>query len=123
MLAFALIHVELHDFAVRPVEGLVLVEDGLDEVVACGNIFEASDGVAEGGVVDSDGLVWLPSVDVHAEDDLSTRRVVDLVARLVAGISGEDKQETAIEWTLQALTFCIGNGEGLGAGGDGKEQK
>ena len=96
MLAFALIHMELDCLSVSAMEGLVFIEDGLNEVIASGDGAEAADGITECSAVDGNGLARLPSVNVHPEDDLSAGCVVDLIARLVAGIGGENEQEAAI---------------------------
>ena len=79
MLAFALVHVQLHGLAVAAVEGLVFVEHDLDEVVAGGKVFEAADGISPGGIVELRGPAGLPSIDGEAKEDwmlsFSTRSI------------------------------------------------
>jgi hypothetical protein len=79
------------------VEGFVDVEDGLDGVVAGRDFAELADGVAAGFVGDGDSDARGPGVDGYAEDDLRLWGVVDLHARLVAGVVREQQQEAAVE--------------------------
>jgi hypothetical protein len=48
--------------------------------------------------------------------------VVDLIARLVAGVGGEDQQQAAIQ-ALRAITFWIRDGKGLTVSSEGKEEE
>jgi len=117
VLSFAHVGMQLDGFAVAAMEGFVLVEHDLDGVFAGGNVFEAADGIAVcGGVNDSWGG-GLPAVDIEAEDHLGARRVVDLIAGLVAGVGGEQEKEPSVEG-LRAEFFGEGDGEGLR--GDGR---
>jgi len=121
VLALALVHVQLDRLSVAAVKGLVLVEHGLDDVLAGGNVLEAADGVAPGACVHHRGLAGLPAIDREAEDDLRAHCVVDLVARLIARVRGEDQQEAAIK-ALRAHIFWKRDGERLRGCCNGKEQ-
>ena len=112
VLALALVHVQLDGFSVAAVESLVLVEHGLDGVVARRHILEAADGIAPGASNPPLRAVRLPSVDGQAKDHLRAGAVVDLVARLVAGVGGENQQQAAVE-RLRADFLWKGDGEGL----------
>ncbi len=120
VLALALVHVQLHRFSVGAVEGFVAVEHGLDRVLASGNLPEAADGVAPGARVHHGRLTRPPAVHRQAEDDLRAHRVVDLVARLVRGVSREQQQQPSVQ-RLGADLPGKADGERLGAGGDGKQ--
>ena len=76
--------------AIGAMEGFVFVQDYLDEIIAGGDVVEVADGVAEGGVVEGDGLVGLYGVNIEAEDHLGAHGVADLQARFGGGIGGED---------------------------------
>ena len=68
VLAFAFVHGELDGVAVGAIEGGVFAEDGLDPIIAGGNIAEIGGGVAEGVVVDEGGLIGGEGVNVDAEN-------------------------------------------------------
>lgn len=120
VLAFASVWCEFDDFARAEVIGLVDVEDGLDEVVAGGDLREVAGGEADSGLVNRDRLVGGDCISVNAEGLLggAEREVLELVlivggddvrgeleAGFCGGVSGEEDDEMAVE--------------GFGGGGDG----
>ena len=124
VLAFATIGSELDGFAVAAMESLVNVEDSLHSVVAGRNVLERPDGITGSGVPDGDSLTRLQPVHSNAKDQLRPPRIVNLHARLGAGIVGEQEKNAAIKRT-QGPRGGKADGNGLGAhdGRDGgKEQ-
>ena len=97
VLAFAAVRRQLHGSAIRAVESLVNVEHGLHVIIARGHLVEGADGVTGGLVGDGDGLIGGQSIDGGAEDDLRTRTVINLHARLFGGIGREQQQYPAIK--------------------------
>ncbi len=98
MLAFAAVRRQLHRGAVRAVEGLVDVEQGLHVVIACGHLVERADGITGGLAGDGDRLIGGQSIDRSAEDNLRTRAVINLHPRLFGWIGREQQQYPAIQW-------------------------
>ena len=88
MLAFAIVHGQLHGVAVAAMEGFVDVEERLHVVVAWGNVVEGDARVADGRVVNGDGLAGGEIVGVHAENLLRFEAVADLEPWLAVVILG-----------------------------------
>src|SRR5580692_1038626 len=103
---------QLYGFSVGAVKRLILVEHGLYNVVACGNVLKAVDGVARGARIYCRRLARLPAIDCHAKDDLRTRRVVDLHPRFLARVGGEDQQQSSVQ-RLRAFLRRKSDGERL----------
>ncbi len=98
VLAFAFVHGELDGVAVGAVEGGVFVEDGLNPIVAGGEIAETGDGVAESVVGDDGVLAGGEGVNVHAENLLGfCFDFEDLVAGLRVVGGGDDDVDAAVE--------------------------
>lgn len=98
VLAFAFVHGELDGVAVGAVEGGVLVEDGLNPIVAGGEGAEIGGGIAESVVGDDGVLAGGESVDVNAEDLLGFYfDFEDLVAGLGVVGGGDDDVDAAVE--------------------------
>ncbi len=127
VLAFALIGREHEGFTTGHVEGFVLVEDGLDEVIAGRKSGEVGDGVADGRGVDDERRVGSGVVGVDAEALSGGVGFVELVAGLFcffAGLGefGEDDDEVAVErgrardGDFDAQRCLGGGGRGEGKG-------
>ena len=115
-LALAAVHGQLDRVAVRPVEGLVPVEKGLDVVLAGGHLGQAAQRIAEGGRVDDRFGPRLEAVDIDAEDKLRRRAVVDLEPGLGGVARRKEQQHPAVDRGGRPLR---GEGDGeldLGAG-------
>ena len=98
MLAFAFVHGELDGVAVGAMERGVFAEDGLDPVIAGGDLAEIGGGVAESVVVDEGGLAGGEGVNVGAENLLRVDfDFEDLVARLGVVGGGDDDVDAAVE--------------------------
>jgi hypothetical protein len=99
--------------AVGAVKGFVFVQNYLHEIFAGGNVVEITNGVAERGVVDGEGLAGLHGVNVYAENHLGAREAGDLHAGFFGAVRREQQKEAAIKG-LGALLFAEGYGEAIG---------
>ncbi len=68
VLPFALVHRHLHRMTIAAGEGFVTIDERLHEVVAGGNVLDASRRPSNHGFVDRDALVRTQSIHIHAED-------------------------------------------------------
>src|ERR1700679_651236 len=87
---------QFHSFPVRTVEGLISIEHGLHDVLACGKVLKAVDWVAGRACIYDRRLAGPPAIDCHAKDDLRTWRVIDLHPRFLVGVSREKQQQPSI---------------------------
>jgi hypothetical protein len=92
LLAFAAIHGKFDGVAVGAMEGLVLMEQGLDMILAGLDLIQTAHGITKG--IGSDGArgAGFPILDVDAKDELRVEPVGDLEARFDGGIRGEQQQ-------------------------------
>ncbi len=102
MLTFALIHVQLHGFSIGAVKCLVLIEQGLHDVFARRDVFQARSWITQGGGVNERRLARLPMIHRQSKNDLRARRVVDLHSWFLARVSRQKQQEPAVQ-RLRAL--------------------
>ena len=97
VLAFASVGRQLDRSAVGAVKGLVDVQHRLHVVIARRHLVERADRITGGRAGDGDRLTGGQSVDSGAKDDLRTRGVVDLHARLCGRIVREQQEYAAVE--------------------------
>jgi len=105
VLAFPLVHVGPDSVAIGAVEFGVEVDDGLDVVVAGGNVFERVGGIAGSGAIDDGGATGGESIDVNAEERCAAVPGADLADGLGRGVAGEGDEDAS------------GDGAGVGRGG------
>ncbi len=93
LLPLAAIHGQLDDVPVGAVERLVLVQQGLDAVLAGRDQPQALERVSECGLIDHGLLSRRQAVDVDAEDLLGPGILADLEPRLALLRGGEHHQQ------------------------------
>ena len=103
VLPFAAIHRELDDVPVGAVERLVLVQEGLDAVLAGRDEPEALERVSECLLVDHGLLTGRQALDVDAEDLLGPGILGDLESRFAVLLGGEHHQQPAVERLVAQL--------------------
>ena len=96
VLTFALIRRQRQRVPVGAVEGFVAIEQHLHRVRAGFQVGDFLDRVTLRVGGNRDAVAALEVIDVHAEHDLRFRRQIDLVARLVAVVIGEQQHQTAL---------------------------
>jgi hypothetical protein len=96
-LALAAVHGQLDRVAVRADEGLVPMEESLDDIFAGREVRQAPHGIAERGRVDDGFDARLEALDVDTEDELRRGTVADLKARLGLAIRRKQKQQPPVE--------------------------
>ncbi len=104
---------------VGAVERLILVQHGLDPVLAGRDLSQALDGVAQRLLIDHGVLIGRQAVDVDPEDLLGLRPVVDLEPRLSLVVGGEQYEQPAIDRLLaQVAAVADGDPDRRATGGD-----
>ena len=102
-LPFAAIHRQLHDMTILPTEGLVSMQQHLYAIRAGGHVGEAEARIADYLGVEDLRLAALPALGIDAEDLLTLRAFLDLKSRLLAGIDGQQQQQSAVERLARML--------------------
>src|SRR5580658_635061 len=111
MLAFAAVHGQLHCVPVGSMECFVAVQKSLDVIFTWRQIAKMTHGIAESVVVrNGDRFAGRESIYIDAEDNLCLNGKIDLHARFLRWIGGEQNKDAAIQ-RLRAAVFGKRNGE------------
>ena len=112
VLSFALVRRQRKRVAIGAMECFVAIEQRLHGVRAGFDVRDLVDGIALRVRIDGDAVAAFPVFDIHAEHDLRLRRQIDLVARFVLVVVGEQQHQAALLRALPSppASFAL-NGE------------
>ena|SRR5882762_1654210 len=110
VLSFTAIHGELYRVAVGPMEGLVAMQNHLNDVLSRWNISQVADRVTKSGIVDDHRLSGPHPFNIHPKDHLGTLGIIDLHARLFGRVGGQQQEQATVDRPVTP-SFREGNRE------------